>query len=370
MSGLSVAAIERELANVWREEAAAEGEERAVTRARVATLLVYDDASTPRAALDDVLYNVTESHPARALVMRVDRGAEASDVSAAVVASCRVQGPRSKQLSCEQVNFDAAGKGAEELPSAVAQLLAEDVPVFLWWRAVPDLDDYVFNRLVRMTDRVIFDSSISTSPRDDMMRLAKTLRENPSWISATDFTWQRITPWREMFASFYDSAEYRPYLDRVDRLTIQYNASTETEDISPRAVLLTAWFAERLGWALDADASSHDGDDNRFVFRTGDREIVTRFVAVQRPGLEGLISSVRLEATAEPRATFSATRAERNQIASEAVLDGKVSASRVLSYRPSSEAELLSKELGIVGHDKLFEAAVAIAGEMGAVREE
>ena len=52
------------------------------------------------------------------------------------------------------------------------------------------------------------------------------------------------------------------------------------------------------------------------------------------------------------------------------VLDGKVHASRTLSYRSRNEAELLATELGILGHDRLYEAAVAIAGEIGAIREE
>jgi glucose-6-phosphate dehydrogenase assembly protein OpcA len=369
MSGINISAIERELAGIWREEAESDTEERAVTRARVLTLLVYGDAaSTGSSYLEEVLHTVSEAHPLRALVMAVDRAAAVSAASAAVSAACQVQGPRSKQVTCEQVTFTASGKAAESLPSAAAQLLAPDVPVVLWWRDVPDVEDYVFNHLAPMSDRVIIDSSVSTSPRDDLVKLAKTLRENPTWTAVTDFTWQRLTPWREMFASFYDGADHRPYLDRVDRLTIEYVESPATRDISVRAVLLACWLADRLGWQLDAGASTHDDDDNRFVFRAGDREVVARFVPVVRPELEGLISSARLEASTEPQATFSITRAERNRVASEVVLDGRVHASRTITYHTRSEAELLSTELGILGHDRLYEAAVAIAGQMGAVR--
>jgi glucose-6-phosphate dehydrogenase assembly protein OpcA len=368
MTGINISAIERELENIWRDEAVGDEEERAVTRARVLTLLVYGPGSPSDPELQETLRQVTDMHPARALVMSVDRAAETASVSADVTSFCQVQGPRSKQVSCEQVAFTATGKAAEDLPSAAAQLLAPDVPVFLWWRAVPDLDDYVFNHLVPMSERVIIDSSISTSPREDLMKLAKTLREQPTWTAITDFTWQRLTPWREMFASFYDMADHRPYLDRADRLTIQYVESAATRDIAPRAVLLTCWMADRLGWELDSDASSHDDDDNRFVFRAGDREIVTRFIPVVRPGLEGLISSARLETSSAPEATFSVTRAGRHQLAAEVVLEGRVHASRITSYRARTEAELLSTELGILGHDKLYEAAVAIGGQIGAVR--
>jgi glucose-6-phosphate dehydrogenase assembly protein OpcA len=367
MSGINVSAIEREMANIWREEAVGDDEERPVTRARVLTLLVYSDDESAGAELNETLDAVTRVHPCRALVMTVNPQAAAASASASVSASCNVQGPRSKQVSCEQVDFNATGEGVKELPSAVAQLLAPDVPVFLWWRSSKEVDDYNLTHLVSMADRVIVDTSRSLNPREDVSRLARTLAENRAGAAVTDFTWQRLTPWREMFASFYDNADYRPHLDRVDRVAIEYVAGGRSRDISPRAMLLACWLAERLGWQLDADASSHDGDDDRFVFRTGGREVVVQFTRVERPGLEGLISSVRLETSTAPTAAFSVTRAERSRLASEAVLDGRVHASRLLSYSSRTEAELLASELGIVVHDRLYEAAMAIAGQMGAV---
>src|SRR6185436_9581554 len=101
MSGINVSAIEREMANIWREEAIGDDEERPVTRARVLTLLVYGDDETDSQGLSETLGIVTQMHPCRALVMTVNPQAAESSASAAVSASCQVQGPRSKQLSCE-----------------------------------------------------------------------------------------------------------------------------------------------------------------------------------------------------------------------------------------------------------------------------
>ena len=154
---------------------------------------------------------------------------------------------------------------------------------------------------------------------------------------------------------------------RLDRLTIQYVMGGRSSDISPRAVFLASWLAERLGWTLDADGSSNDGDDSVFAFRAGERAVTVRFIGVTRSGLEGLISSAKLEATSSPSASFTVTRAERNRLASEVVLDGRMQTSRVTSYASRTELELLSTELGIVGRDRLYEAAVAIAGQIGAV---
>lgn len=369
-TGINIGAIEREMSEVWREEATGEGEERAVTRACVLTLLVYSDADGCGPELDDTLYAVTEAHPARVLVMSIEPGDEPS-VSAAVTAACRVQGTRSKQLSCEQVTLSATGEGARQLPSAVAQLLAPDVPVYLWWRsAMPHPDDYVFSHLAGMTDRVIFDSTSCVDVRESFETLDAALSENPEWTAVTDFTWQRLTPWRQMFASFYDVAEHREYLDRADTLTVEYVPDTGKSDIPPRAVLFAAWLAERLGWQLDADASSHDGDHNRFVFDAGGREVVARFVAVDREGLDGLMVRASLEASGTPSASFTVSREARNRLSSETTIDGKRQASRTLSYRPRTEAELLATELGISGHDNAYEAALAISARIGAVKQQ
>src|SRR6185369_15312588 len=175
MSGINVSAIEREMANIWREEAVGDDEERTVTRARVLTLLVYSDDESAGAELGETLGIVTQQHPCRALVMTVNPQAAESTASASVSASCHDQGPRSKQLSCEQVDFTATGDGVHELPSAVAQLLAPDVPVFLWWRSSKEVDDYNLTHFVSMADRVIVDTLRSHSPREDLTRLAGTL---------------------------------------------------------------------------------------------------------------------------------------------------------------------------------------------------
>ena len=366
---INIGAIEREMAEIWREEASGEGEERAVTRARVLNLLVYSNVSTVGPELDDTLFAVTEIHPARALVMSVDPDAAETSVSAAVTAACRVQGARSKQLSCEQVTLTATGEGSKQLPSAVAQLYAPDVPVYLWWRAGPDFDNYVWSHLADRADRVIIDSSTAPSPREAMMRIAERLSANPDWTALTDFTWQRLTPWRSMFAGFFDLADHRPYLDRIDTLTLEYVPTPGRDDITPRAILLASWFADRLGWELDADASSHDGDQNRFVFRAGGREIITRFVPVEKEGFEGLMLGATLGVSTSPSAEFTVSRHSRNRLDAEIKFDGTTHISRTFVYKPRTEIELLSTELGILGRDQLYEAAVAVAARIGAVKE-
>src|SRR5215471_6978063 len=202
--GINVGEIEGQLKSLWHdEESLAEESGNAVTRARVLNLLVYVDSSDEAKNLDDVLTETTSRHPARALVMMVDRKAKERDLKAWVSAKCQTRGT-GKQVCCEQVTFDAKGDIESELPSAINPLLAPDLPVFLWWRAIPDLDDSMFAHLVEMSDRVVIDSAECQNPRRDLVKLSEVFRKRPDWLAISDFNWARLTIWRTLFASFYD----------------------------------------------------------------------------------------------------------------------------------------------------------------------
>ena len=147
-----------------------------------------------------------------------------------------------------------------EVPSAVASLLLSDLPVYLWWRAVPPLADRVFNRLADLSDRVIIDSAAFADPHGDLASLAVLLRERTRGAAVSDLNWARLTTWRALVAAFYDVADYRPFLDRLDRMVIEYAPLAEDrEAIPPRALLLGGWLASRLGWQLDDQNTRRQG---------------------------------------------------------------------------------------------------------------
>lgn len=369
IQGINIGAVERELAAIWRDEASGDEshEDRAVTRARVLTLVVYGNSDQFPDEFDEIIAEISNLHPARAIVLKADRNGAGNAATSHVSAVCRVQGPRSKQVTCEQILFAAEGDAINDLPSGVAQLLAPDTPVFVWLLGVPDMGDYVFNHILPMADRVVMDSSSSKDPAHDIVKLAKMFRDHPHWTSLTDFTWQRLTPWREMLASFYDGSEHRTYLDRVDTVTIEFNPHLGSAGIPPRAILLAAWMAERLGWTLDAAASKRDGDDHLFAFQTASGSVAVRFVPVAHKDMDGLLAGITLGVSSLPSAEFSVRREARSRLSSEIVIEGTKQASRLLAYRSRDAGQLLSTELGITRRDVLYEQALAVAGHMGEV---
>ena len=369
-NGLDIGAIESHLKSLWREDSCeGESEGAAVTRARVLNLLVYVDSMDQAAALDSILTETTRRHPARAMVMIVDHSDAKPEIQAWVSARCQVHGD-DKQVCCEQITFHAKGDTVRELPSAINPLLAPDLPVFLWWRAVPNLSDPVFSRLMDMSDRVVINSGDFAHPRRDMVTLSQVLKQKSAWVGISDFNWARLTTWRTLFASFYNVPDYRPYLDRVNELHIEYAPPSSGDgDISTRAILLAGWLANCLGWEIDRDASANGGDGNRFLFKTKDKTITVRFIPVERaPDMSGWIARATLGVTGDHGASFSVERSpDTRRLVTEVVIEGEKQPVKVIGYKDATEAELLGGELSLLDNDHVYQTVVNVAGQIAEV---
>src|SRR6185503_1236062 len=139
-SWIDVAAIERELTALWQ-QASEDDDQAGVIRSSILNLLVFVPEASEASKVDDILTEITAAHPSRAVLMLVDREASESMLNAEVTSRCTLPTGSSKQVCCEQVTITAAGSGVAELPSTLAPLLLSDLPVYLWWRAVPRIED-------------------------------------------------------------------------------------------------------------------------------------------------------------------------------------------------------------------------------------
>jgi len=364
-SGVDVAAIERELTALWK--SLGEGEEHGgVIRSCVLNLLVYVPSSAASGEIDEILTEVTAAHPSRAILVTADRRAEQPSMGAWVTSRCTLPTATSKQVCCEQITVAASGDQVNELPSAVAPLLLSDLPVYLWWRAVPPLADKVFNRLADLSDRLIIDSAAFADPHGDLVSLALLLRDRSRGAAISDLNWARLTPWRALLAAFYDVADYRPFLDRLERVVIEYvPASDQAEAISPRALLLAGWLASRLKWQLQPAATERRDEAAVFKLDANGREVAIECVSKRSPEVEpGHIAQATLTANAPAAASFNVKRSSSGRrLETEVLLGEERRLGRVLGYENLSESALLGRELEILGHDRVFEQAVLTAGE-------
>lgn len=365
---LDVQAVERELNRLWMENAGTEArdEEGAVMRSRVLNLLVYVSSDEALKEINELLSEVTSAHPCRALVMVAEREAEDHDIEMFVSSYCQSSGAE-RHLCCEQVTLRARGRFTVELPSAVGPLLIPDLPVFLWWRAEPRLNDEVFRKLSVASDRVVFDSADFLQPYTDLFALEALLKkERAAHTGLSDLNWARLTSWRGLLANFYDVREYRAALDKISRVRIEYVApESKTDEIAPKALILAGWLMSRLGWRI-ADKQEREAKerDARAVYvQKDEHEILIEFQSVERSAeMNGWIARVELSAEDPSPSAFIVARSEdKRYLETQAVSGEETRASRLLIGGDKSEAELLGRELEILSHDRIYEEAVHAA---------
>ncbi|MGI9166855.1 MAG: glucose-6-phosphate dehydrogenase assembly protein OpcA [Pyrinomonadaceae bacterium] len=364
--GIDVDKIEKELASMWSDASGAGGTTGSgVTRACTLNLIVYTTPADNRAQLDEMLDLIGEQHPGRILILIADREANEPKLEAYVSTRCRLLGATGKQVCAEQVTIETAGPLVETAATAVEPLLVPDVPVFLWWKDIPHYENELFDRMAQLADRIVIDSAAFDHPHEDLLHLARMIRNNRRAVRVSDLNWGRLTSWRTLLASFWDVTDYRPLLDAVDRFEVSYDPpNAAPNEVAPKALLLSGWLSARLGWKVVGTAVRENGVINCDL-RSGERGIVLSLRRDETGELkDGMVSSVTLSAKKGEADFYVALRAGGTKLETEARVGTEHSVGRVLGYEMRSEAARLSRELAFLTRDSVYEEAVAQAAQL------
>ena len=329
-------------------------------------LMVHVASLAEAAKLNEMLTDITAARPCRAILIVADEEAPDEALTAEVTSRCTLPSASSKQVCCEQVTITAGGAQAAEVPSAVAPLLLSDLPVYLWWHAVPNLADPLFRRLVDLSDRVVIDSANFRDQQADLASMAAVLNDTPRWTALSDLNWARLTAWRALLAGFYDIARYRPMLNQLKRVTIRYAPPAMDSSIIPtRALLLAGWLASRLRWRVQHGSTKRTTGSTSLGVSVDGRGFELEFAHTRRKIEAGHLTLVTIESDADQPITFAVRRSADGQRIETSVTRGEEKGiQRVLSYEGLPQTELIGRELEILGHDRVFEQAVLAAGQM------
>lgn len=361
---VDVKAVERELTALWEEAARGPEDGPAIMRACALNVIVVAFGSRMADEVAAIIARLLGRHPCRAIVLRADPEAAESGLQAWVSAHCQLPTAGGKQICCEQITLSAQGEAVGELPGTVLPLLVSDLPVFLWWPGDLSLEDELFNWIAAMSDRVIVDSSAFQAP-EVVLKGLSTLIEGPSRRAAFgDLNWIRLTSWRELAAQFFDPPDLRPSLDRIAEVLFEYGALDLARPNPAQALLLTGWLASRLGWQ-PREVHRHKGGHHRFVMRKGGRTIIVEVRPTPpRDHVDGSLVSFTL-VTEGPPARFVIARAEdRVCVETEVEVEGRRAIRRVVRMEDPSLAELVGRELDLLGHDVVYEEALKMGGAL------
>ncbi|HEV2493836.1 MAG TPA: glucose-6-phosphate dehydrogenase assembly protein OpcA [Terriglobia bacterium] len=359
--------IEARLSTLWRSAAAGAGSERALTRACALTLLIYVESEAAAKEVTALINRVGTQNPSRSVVMVVDRRAPVPGLTASVSGSCHFPTAGRRQICSEEISLVARGDAVRALPSAVVPLLKAGLPVYLWWRAGRFVPPPEFNVILRITDRVVVDSERFADPVTDLASLAATIRAAAGHIGFSDLNWLRITPWRDLVAQCFDSAEPRSALPRLREVRIECEADRGIH--SAQALLLAGWLAGRLGWRFAPDTVSGSRDLSgtlltcRFESASGSVSVSLAGRAKSERNGTGLVSLILVGG--EPGGTFSFLRdRDKNSMRASTELPGRARIERYARVPIPDEVSLLNEDLKVGRRDRLYEEALRVVAQM------
>ncbi|HKO63103.1 MAG TPA: glucose-6-phosphate dehydrogenase assembly protein OpcA [Pyrinomonadaceae bacterium] len=359
----SVAVVERQLTELWAQTTAdIDDEEKTVWRSRVANLLMFLSNEDALSEVSEWIESLTAAHPGRALLIMAARDAKDSDIEVSVKSLCQTDKRTGARRLCgEQITLTAYGKFVVELPSAALPLLVSDLLTFLYWRDDVNTADEVFQKLLGAADRLVIDSAEFREPTRELTHINEVFQLAAQRnVGISDLNWERLTLWRALLADFYDVPEYQTSLDRVESVQVDYvGFESPNESLPPQALLFVGWLATRLGWKLQATNRGHSFKFTAADDRTVSVELKGVTVSTRKPG-----RLARIEIKSEDASFLVALGEDNTHILAEARIGSKVKRGRVLPVRNRSLAQLLAREMEILGNDRVYQEAVAMAARM------
>ncbi|NJN19804.1 MAG: glucose-6-phosphate dehydrogenase assembly protein OpcA [Oscillochloris sp.] len=366
---VDLTSIERELRQIWKQNAADAPGGQAVTRALTLNLVAKAGDPVLAEQISALFQSLTAGHPHRGILL-VDQGRnDGVDLTAFVQANCLLTAPGVPQVCGEQVTIRAATAALGRAASLVLALLVPDLPVALYLPGPEPLGDPLLARLRGILDRLIVDSADFTTPAPGLYDMAE-LNDLANGPAVSDLSWTRLTAWRELTAQFFDTRPLLPHLRRIDQIEIIY-ADGQRQHNPSQALLLAGWLSASLGWAPLEDAVSQEGDLIRLHLRrpaVGIGPNAIRLVTIDLkpgPAVEGDmvgLAALNLRALDGMRAEFNVVRTEDpTRIRTTAHVAGQPAINRIAAVDQGETAALLAAELQLRSRDRTFGAALRTA---------
>jgi hypothetical protein len=230
--------IESELQRLWNSAS------KEKMRACLFNLIVFNRLSERTDYIRDTVNKVSEKYPCRVLFISYDPNAATYLKTAVSVVG-----------SCDYIDIGVAGSDIERVPFLLLPHLIPDLPISLLWTENPNAIHPLFDPLMKMAGRVIFDSESADSLFAFSKRVLDLKAKTGCHIA--DLNWARMEGWRDLMASLFHTAEK---LDRIKYLRLTYNDRTTPSfcHVKVQAFYLLAWLSTRLKWRFEKASKKLD----------------------------------------------------------------------------------------------------------------
>jgi glucose-6-phosphate dehydrogenase assembly protein OpcA len=340
-----------------------------VIRACALNLLVYVESEEEGREVSNVISQVTLQNPCRAIVMIMKPTPSRTPLTAWISAHCHLPVAGEKQVCSEEISVAASGDAVADLPSVVVPLTVSGLPVYLWWRAGRYQPLPPFNQILRISDRVLVDSARFPDPPADLSSFAAQVEKSSGDIDFSDLNWTRLTPWRELVAQCFDSAELHPCLERLAEVRVEYERGPDGGAGGlGRGLLITGWLASRLGWAPRGYSVSSADGARLLIFKSGSFLVRVNAVPVEvAASCPSGLASLTLKTEGSPAVSFAlVSQPECNGVLARTELAGRPPLEHTSRLETAGEVELLNEELKFASRDRIYEQVLAMVARMTA----
>jgi len=374
---IEVGAIERALAQLWKDsaEASTKANQGPVTRACSMTLVAPCSNAEQFEHVKSVVERFGSRQPGRAILVFVDPASEEPRIDAQVSAICSLGAPGQSRVCHEHIEIFASGPSVAAAAPAVRALLVPDVFAFLWVPCEKLLSHPLIQDLAHDADALLLDSHRFSDPLSALARADAIAREHPETrareeqddleavggFGVHDLEWVRLRPWFEAIASAFDAPAARKIVSEIQSLRVEF-VERPTQDPQVRrgvatAALLGGWFASHLGWRLEGAAKrSPSGQRELRLERQG-----ARFVTLA--GRDAADHAGAILAV-EGRAASGRIRLERaagSEMATIRVEAGGGASERQVTILAEDDLEALTRAIARAPRDHGFEKALPYA---------
>jgi glucose-6-phosphate dehydrogenase assembly protein OpcA len=361
---VEVGQIDEALRAAWREEAARAPEVSGALAARTNVLNLIVRAGS-REELAEVATSIDAlgiHHPSRTLLLLAEPAGPEATLEARINTNVQTLGDR--RLLFEQVTIVASGEAARHLPGVVDPLLIPELPDFLWWLGEPHFGDIGFTRMVEIVDRLIVD----TAGFDDIETGLRELAEMtivPHGVAISDFAWNRLRPWRELVAQFFDPPEYAPSLDTIETIEISYEPEGGKHSSGfGEGLLALGWTCSRLGWQIARHPEALAPGSFRWHLVSGERTLTaTLSPNHQEDPIIGLRAITMVAGERHP-GTFQVLRESGAHLVTRVDVPGAPNLDQIMRATEPAENDLLLHALGQFGSDRTYNGALVFAAQL------
>lgn len=357
-----VRAIEKELARQFQAEQDPGGPP--ILRARLSNLVIYCDRAEQVEMVTAALPAIIGVHPARVLLLDVEPGHDASELTAAVRVRTRyVRG--TQEIGSEQVTIRASGKAVDYVPNVVLGLLIGDLPTNLWWASTlpPPLVGPLLYDLAEPAQQIIYDSFAWPEPARGVAAVAGWLarfergtEQGGVYRVASDLTWRRLKPWRSILAQALDPATAPGALASAADVLIEHGPHSVTFAWS-----LAGWLIQGLGWhSGGARVTPGERIDWRLSSTGGPRHLCLRRLGDRPSGIHQVRISCAIDNA--PCALTISPCEEASRLRIE--LECSNAAPRTVAVTTPPLPELIGQQLSDRERDPVFRATMNVAQTM------